>query len=194
LCPGAIDWNMLAAVHEKRGAGLSVDAAADDVRSLAVVDLERVYRQQRPGLLRVAGRLVGAAEAETVIQEVFVELLRNAGLRARFVGGSLSAWLKEIARRKALEHLRRHGREIPAETEERATAVHPEPHLLARQLVERFMAAHVPEPQRRFFYLRFLEHRTQVESAAALGLPRSTVEGWEHKLAIALRRFILEAG
>jgi RNA polymerase sigma factor (sigma-70 family) len=185
---------MLATIHERGGARLSVDAATDDVRSLAVVDLERVYRQQRAGLLRVASRLVGMAEAETVIQEVFVELLRNAELRARFVGGSLSAWLKEIARRKALEHLRRHGREIPTEAEESATAVHPEPHLLARQLVERFLAAHVPEAQRRFFCLRFLEHRTQVESAAALGLARSTVEGWEHKLAAALRRFILEAG
>ena len=183
---------MLAVAHEKEGARLSVGTATDDVRALAVVDLERVYRQQRAGLLRVAGRLVGFGEAETVIQEVFVELLRNADLRGRFVGGSLSAWLGEITRRKALEHLRRHGREIPSAAEERAPAVHTEPRLLARQLVERFLASHVPEPQRRFFLLRFLEHRTQVEAATVLGMPRSTLEGWEHKLAAALRRFILE--
>jgi RNA polymerase sigma factor (sigma-70 family) len=184
---------MLAYAHEPTGARLSVTAATDELRALAVVDLERVYRQERAGLLRVARRMVGLTEAESVIQEVFVELLRNAELRGRFAGGSLSAWLGEITRRKSFEYLRRHGREIPAETEDRTAAVHTEPHLVARQLVERYLSAHVPEAQRRFFLLRFLEHRTQVEAAAALGLPRSTLEGWEHKLAAALRRFILEA-
>jgi RNA polymerase sigma factor (sigma-70 family) len=182
--------SMLAQAHE-RGARLSLDAAG--ARPVAPLDLESAYRQQRPALLRVARRLVGVAEAESVIQEVFVELLRNAGLRGRFVGGSLAAWLGEITRRKGLEHLRRHGREIPADTEERGQAVHTEPHLLARQLVERFLGTQVPEGQRRFFVLRFLEHRTQVEAAGVLGLPRSTLEGWEHKLADRLRRFILEA-
>jgi RNA polymerase sigma factor (sigma-70 family) len=168
-------------------------AISGEIRALALADLERVYRAQRETLLRVANRLVGAVEAESVIQEVFVELLRNAELRGRFAGGSLSAWLAEITRRKAFEYLRRHGREIPSEAAEGAGAVSPEPHLVARQMVERFLAAHVPEAQRRFFMLRFLEHRTQVEAAAALGLPRSTLEGWEHRLARALRRFILEA-
>jgi RNA polymerase sigma-70 factor (ECF subfamily) len=160
--------------------------------SLTLVDLERVYRTHRQLLLRAASRVVGMAEAESVIQEVFVELLRNADLRARFTGGSLPAWLSEITRRKGLEYLRRHGREIPSEAAELPGSVSPEPHLLARQLVERFMAAHVPEPQRSFFMLRFLEKRTQVEAAAAVGLPRSTVEGWEHRLSRALRKFILE--
>jgi RNA polymerase sigma-70 factor (ECF subfamily) len=169
-------------------------ATKGEIRSLGLVDMERVYRTHRDTLLRVAYRLVGLGEAESVIQEVFVELLRNADLRGRFVGGSLVAWLSEITRRKSLEYLRRHGREIPTETTEQAGGVSPEPHLVARQLVERFVAGHVPESQRRFFMLRFVEHRTQMEAAAALGLPRSTVEGWEHRLAKALRRFILEAG
>jgi RNA polymerase sigma-70 factor (ECF subfamily) len=155
-------------------------------------DLAEIYRQHRADLLRVARRLVGLVEAESVIQEVFVELLRNPQLRERFLGGSLRAWLREITRRKGLEYLRRHGREIPIEANDDCTAVHPEPHLVARQLVERFLGVHVPPAQRNFFLLRFLEHRTQVEAAAALGLPRSTLEGWEHKLAAALRRFILE--
>jgi RNA polymerase sigma factor (sigma-70 family) len=159
---------------------------------LLASDLAEIYRQHRPDLLRVARRLVGLVEAESVIQEVFVELLRNQQLRARFLGGSLRAWLREITRRKGLEYLRRNGREVPLETDDDLAAVHPEPHLLARQLVERFLGDHVPPTQRHFFVLRFLEHRTQVEAATALGLPRSTLEGWEHKLAAALRRFILE--
>jgi RNA polymerase sigma-70 factor (ECF subfamily) len=163
----------------------------DDAGPLAAEDLAGVYRRHRTGLLNVARRLVGLVEAESVIQEVFVELLRNAELRRRFGGGSLQAWLGEITRRKALEYLRRHGREIPGDARTDA-AVHTEPHLVARQLVERFLETHVAVGQRDFFVLRFLEHRTQVEAAAALGLPRSTLEGWEHRLAVALRRFILE--
>jgi RNA polymerase sigma factor (sigma-70 family) len=184
---------MLACAPNREGeTRLPATAVTADLRAVGVADLERVYRAHRAPLLGVARRLVGAAEAESVIQEVFVELLRNAELRGRFSGGSLDAWLGEITRRKALEYLRRQGREVPA-AEEPASAVHPEPSLVARQLVERFLDCRVPGPQRQFFLLRFLEHRTQVEAAAALGLPRSTLEGWEHKLSAALRRFILEA-
>jgi DNA-directed RNA polymerase specialized sigma24 family protein len=63
--------------------------------------------------------------------------------------------------------------------------------MLARQMVVRFFDAHVAEEQRRFFVLRFIERRTQMEVAAELGVPRSTLEGWEHRLADQLRRFIL---
>ena len=38
-----------------------------------------------------------------------------------------------------------------------------------------------------------LDGRTQVEVAAALGIPRSTLEGWEHRLAERLRRFVWES-
>jgi RNA polymerase sigma factor (sigma-70 family) len=161
--------------------------------TVTAAELPRLYREHRQTLLQAARRLLGPAEAESVLQEVFVELLRNPALRARFSGGSMAAWLGEITRRKALEHLRRHGREIPGEAavEGHASA---EGRLQARNLIERFLARHVPEPQRRFFLLRFLERKTQVEAAAALGLPRSTLEGWEHRLGEALRRFIVEEG
>ena len=177
----------------KREMRLQEDPAiTGQIGAIGLVDLERVYRAHRDALLRVAGRLVGRPEAESVIQEVFVELLRNADLRGRFVGGSLGSWLGEITRLKSLEYLRRHGREIPTERAEATGSISPEPHLVARQLVGRFLEARVPEAQRQFFVLRFVEHRTQVETAAALGMPRSTLAGWEHRLAKALRTFILE--
>ena len=59
---------------------------------------------------------------------------------------------------------------------------------------QRFVAAEVPEKQRPFFGLRFLERCTQVEIAERLGIPRSTLEGWEHALVDKLRTFILERG
>ena len=154
--------------------------------------LEEVYRSNARRMLATAGRVVGPVEAEAVVQDVFVEIIRNAELRRRFAGGQLGAWLAEIARRKGLEHRRRTGWTMQRNTATAAESLWPEPALVARDLVERFVEREVPEPQRRFFALRFLERWTQVEVAAALGLPRSTVEGWEQRFGARLRRFILE--
>jgi RNA polymerase sigma factor (sigma-70 family) len=178
------------AVRETSGS-VSADAEVEAFWAGQVARLERIYREHRRSLERVATRYVGAAEAESVLQDVFVEVIRSAEMRRRFTGGSLGAWLAEVTRRKALEHLRRTRRPIPAEAEQPASTT-AEPVLLARDLVQRFVAAHVPSEQHRFFMLRFLERRTQVEVAGELGIPRSTLEGWEHRLAERLRRFVLE--
>jgi RNA polymerase sigma-70 factor (ECF subfamily) len=174
-------------------APLSAPEAAKpaDTEALSLADLEGVYRAHWRRLHAIARRIAGPVDADAVIQEVFLALLRD-DLRARFVGGDLGAWLSEITRRKSLQHLERRGREQPAEAIERAGAS-PEEDLAARELVRRFLERQVPEAQRRFFELRFLERRTQVETAALLNMPRSTLEGWEHKLSRALRAFVLEA-
>jgi RNA polymerase sigma factor (sigma-70 family) len=160
---------------------------------LSLEDLGRVYQAHWRRLHGIARRMVGPVEADAVIQEVFVALLRDE-TRARFLGGDLAAWLAELTRRKALQQLerfKREGREAPGQPGE-ADGRSPEEDLAARDLVRRFLTSQVPEPQRRFFQLRFLERRTQVEVAAELGIPRSTLEGWEHRLSRALRAFVLE--
>jgi RNA polymerase sigma factor (sigma-70 family) len=174
-------------------ASVSVPAAPKpvDAEVLSLADLEGVYRQHWRRLHAIARRIAGPVDADAVIQEVFLALLRDE-LRARFVGGDLGAWLGEITRRKALQQLERRGREQPSESIDRA-GDSPEDDLVARELVRRFLDRHVPEAQRSFFELRFLQRRTQVETAAALNVPRSTLEGWEHKLSRALRAFVLEA-
>lgn len=156
--------------------------------------VEAIYRKHARRLLGAARLIVGAAEAESVVHEVFVELIRNEELRRRFTGGSLGAWLAAIARHKSLEHLRRTGR-APISGEVPAGGAHtsPEPQLEARNLLMRFLKVGVPEEQAEFFRRRFLDGRTQVEVAAALGIPRSTLEGWEHRLAERLRRFVWES-
>ena len=68
----------------------------------------------------------------------------------------------------------------------------PEPRLEARDLLLRFLKTGVPAAQVEFFRRRFLDGQTQVQVAAALGVPRSTLEGWEHRLAERLRRFVWE--
>jgi RNA polymerase sigma factor (sigma-70 family) len=157
--------------------------------------VRHVYLQHGAGLLRDLRRHIGPAEAESVVHDVFVELLRNHDLRARFTGGSLFAWLRQIARLKAFEHLRRVRRDVPSELPdlpERPAS--PEPEIEARDVLTRFLNTVVPSKQRDFFALRFLHKHTQVEVSAQLGIARSTLEGWEHGLLEKLRDFVLEEG
>jgi RNA polymerase sigma factor (sigma-70 family) len=152
--------------------------------------VHRIYITHGPALLRQLRRYAGPAEAESVVHDLFVELLKNRELRQRFKGGQMLAWLREIGRLKALEHLRKAGRQVPQEMPE--VGISPERDVEARDLVSRFLAGFVPVTQQRFFGLRFLERRTQVEIAACLGIPRSTLEGWEHSLIRKLRAFVTE--
>ena len=171
-------------------ADATLDLAAFHKGEEAVI--KHVYVTQASRLLREARRHTGPAEAESVVHDVFVELLRNRDLRGRFTGGALGAWLRQITRLKALEHLRRTGRQIPDQTVEPSAS--PEDGLEAREVLTRFLETSVPSGQRAFFGLRFLERRTQVEIAAQLGIARSTLEGWEHRLTAKLRSFVLEEG
>jgi RNA polymerase sigma factor (sigma-70 family) len=149
-----------------------------------------IYVAHGGALLRAVRAQAGPAEAEAIVHDVFVELLRNADLRARFSGGALRAWLRQIAHLKTLEHLRRARRQIPSEVPEGASS--PEGDLEARDVLARFVTVAVPERQRTFFGLRFLERLTQSETAARLGIARSTLEGWEHTILEKLRTFVLE--
>jgi RNA polymerase sigma factor (sigma-70 family) len=152
--------------------------------------IQKVYIAHAATLLSDTRRHTGPAEAEAVVHDVFLELLRNPRLRAQFTGGTLRAWLRRIARLKAMEHARRARR--PTSTELAEPAMSNEAALEARDVVARFVAASVPEEQKPFFGMRFLNRQTQVEIAAHLGIPRSTLEGWEHRLIEKLRAFVLD--
>jgi RNA polymerase sigma factor (sigma-70 family) len=174
------------AIEAKRAIGIDVEAFHAGHENV----IRAIYVEHGGTLLRETQRYAGKAEAESVVHDVFVELLRNRALRTQFVGGALAAWLRQIARLKALEYLRRVRRQPPP-------WLGPEAHsgegtLEARDVLTRFLAAEVPEAQRQFFGMRFLARQTQVEIAAHLGIPRSTLEGWEHRLVEKLRAFVVE--
>jgi len=157
--------------------------------------IESIYREHARRLLQAARPIVGAAEAESVVQEVFVELIRNEELRRRFAGGSIAGWLTAIARFKALDHRKRAGRPtLEDDGSEDGAPPSPEPRLEARDLLERFLRAEVVSGvEAEFFRGRFVDSRTQAELALVLGVPRSTLEGWEHRLCERFRRFAWEA-
>jgi RNA polymerase sigma factor (sigma-70 family) len=68
--------------------------------------LEALYRSFAAPVYTLARRLCGsAAEAEDVVQETFLEVLRSIG---RFRGeGSFAGWVRKVAASKALMRLRR---------------------------------------------------------------------------------------
>jgi RNA polymerase sigma factor (sigma-70 family) len=175
------------ATEANRGNGIDLEAFHAGQEAV----IRAIYVEHGAALLRATCRYAGRAEAESVVHDVFVELLRNRALRAQFVGGALAAWLRQIARLKGLEHLRRARRQPPPDLGPQTTHSG-EASLEARDVLVRFLAAEVPEAQRQFFGMRFLARQTQVEIAAQLGIPRSTLEGWEHRLTDKLRAFIVE--
>ena len=127
------------------------------------------------------------ADAEDVVQEVFVQVWRQAGSfdPGR---GSLQAWLCMIARSRALDRLRRRSarREDP-EDEAPAPGDSPTPeHTLA---VRKALLA-LPEEQRRALELAYYEGLTQSEIAQRLGHPLGTVKTRIRSAMIRLREVL----
>jgi RNA polymerase sigma factor (sigma-70 family) len=152
--------------------------------------LEQIYRESFEAVRRAAGRVLREpADRDGVVQQVFTEVVSSRTLRATFRGGDLSSWLSAIARHKAIDFARR---------ERRLTdlSVIPEPSVTAgplddfRHELERF-ASRLPEDRRRVLQLRFVAGMTQVEAAAELGMPRSTLEDWERQIKRALEEYLL---
>jgi RNA polymerase sigma-70 factor (ECF subfamily) len=70
--------------------------------------LQECYRTMGPMVLAFIRRLIGATDAEDVLQQVFLEVWRS---RERFDPTQrLEAWLLDIARKRSIDHLRRQSR------------------------------------------------------------------------------------
>jgi RNA polymerase sigma-70 factor (ECF subfamily) len=139
--------------------------------------VEDVYEALGPRVLSYLRRRVPYDEAEDVLQRVFFEVWRS---RDRFdPGRSLEAWVFAIARRRAIDHLRRpHHVTVPielvrdlADTDGRATA----DSLAWAGEVHRGLDR-LPAEQRQVLQLAYFGGRTQVEIADQLGLPLGTVK------------------
>lgn len=70
----------------------------------------QVYAAIQPGLLRYLTAMVGPADAEDVAAEAWTQVIRDLG---RFRGGAdgFRGWVTRIARNRALDLLRRSGRQ-----------------------------------------------------------------------------------
>jgi RNA polymerase sigma-70 factor, ECF subfamily len=159
--------------------------------------LEETYRHYVRPVVDEASRLLRSADAETVAHEVFYRVLTDGRMRESFHGGNLGAWLRIVARRAAIDLLRKRRREdgpvdddmltnYPSDT----TREHEERD--AKVLVERFRAEVLPEKYRALFEVRFLGQLAQREAADKLGMSRSTLAYQEERVRELLKAFLLE--
>ena len=157
--------------------------------------LDEVYRAHVDAVHRSAGGVLGGADLETVVHEVFFKVMTNAVLREGFQGGDLAAWLVVIARNHAIDYVRRRNREEPAGLDvlgahdvlPTASAARAE----AALLIQQFCAEVLPSKWRPVFEARFVEHLTQTEAAAALRMRRTTLVYQELRIRRLLNGFLL---
>jgi RNA polymerase sigma factor (sigma-70 family) len=155
--------------------------------------LEQVYRDTFAAVRRATGRVLQEpGDRDAIVQQVFVDLVSLRKLRAAYRGGDLAAWLCSIARHRALDFARRERRLVELPAEEPAP-VEDEPLADFRQELERF-ARGLSEDRRRLLHLRFVLGMTQVEAAAELGMPRSTLEDWERDIKRRLEAYLAADG
>ncbi len=159
--------------------------------------LESSYRRHVSAVVDEAAKLLRSADAETVAHEVFYRLLTEARMRASFDGSNLGAWLRVVARRAAIDLLRKRRHEEPPVDDEALAGVPPDPtrddeERDAKRLIERFRAEVLPEKYRRLFEVRFLEQLAQREAAEKLGISRSTLAYQDERVRELLKAFLLD--
>jgi RNA polymerase sigma-70 factor (ECF subfamily) len=147
--------------------------------------LGELYDRHAPGLLALARRiLAGSADAEEVLQEVFLHVWNNTG-RYDAARSSVSTWLVLITRSRAIDRLR--SRKVVERVHETAhledpAADHASPEGLEsvffrerRQRVKSELDKLPPE-QRQVLEMAFYKGLSQTEIADRAGLPLGTVK------------------
>jgi len=146
-------------------------------------------------LVRYARRLLGDADlAADAVQHAFVQLCGESRATA---GENPAAWLFRVCRNRALDHLRRAGRERPLVDMESesispmaacATAGDPAPAVERRELADRIRALlrELPPPQREAIDL-WCEGFTAREIATITGRTEGHVRVLTHRGLAALR-------
>ena len=169
------------------------DAWLEDFHEGRRTTMADVYHDHFATVEAAVGCVLGGADKETVIHEVFFRLIDSADQRRQFRGGSFGAWIATVARNRAIDHARRRDREVPmsaAVLPDRADAAHGDEAACERVLIERFRCG-LPENWRRVFDLCFLGQVPQREAATALGLARTTLAYQHHQIRVRLRKFLV---
>jgi RNA polymerase sigma-70 factor (ECF subfamily) len=150
--------------------------------------LEALYdRYGRPVYALVLRIAQQPASAEEIVQDVFLQLWRNAG-RYQATRGPLSPWLFTVARNRALDFLRlkqekQRRREDSAEADLDVAAVQGvdmEETIDQSRRAEQVRAVinGLPDRQRRAIELAFFDGMSHSEISASLGEPLGTVKSW----------------
>jgi RNA polymerase sigma-70 factor (ECF subfamily) len=176
-----------------------VTSDAELIRLIAQRDPEAVallYDRFAPVLFGLSLRILrDTRDAEDVLQEVFIQVFRDAP-RYEPDRASPRTWLLTIARSRALDRLRslraawRHvaAGEEP-ETAAAAASSVPQEHVLLARHVETQLAK-LSEKERVVLRLAYFDGYTQEEIAAKLGEPLGTVKSRTRAALTKLRAFL----
>ncbi len=154
--------------------------------------LRRVYELQAPRLKGLALRITGsAALAEDVLHDVFLRVWQES---EKFdpARGTARAWLTTLTRFRAMEVVRRSGRELPTSVLPESEDESPDAlalaigHAQGRALAECLDA--LPRRGRDAVTLAFVRGLTHVEIAAAYNMPLGTLKSLIRRSLRDLRR------
>jgi RNA polymerase sigma factor (sigma-70 family) len=139
--------------------------------------LEECYRTLGPLVISYLSRYVPHADIQDVMQRVFYEVWR---VHERYDPRlSLRGWVLGIARKRAIDHLRKR-RDVVVPMESMREIVGDDGREVAERLVwadeVRTALDQLPEPQRKVIELAYFEQYTQSEIAVALEIPLGTVK------------------
>lgn len=152
-------------------------------------DLESIFREHAEMMYRVAYRICGsAAEAEDVVQDVFVGLPDSLpGFEGR---GSLAAWLRKVTARRTLQRARRWSRRSERSIEARDCVVEGGGDAaLVRDRIEEALAK-LPTKLRSVFLLKEAEGYSHDEIAEMLRIRPGTSEVRLHRAKKQLRELL----
>jgi RNA polymerase sigma-70 factor (ECF subfamily) len=157
--------------------------------------LEGCYRTHFQRVDLSVGKVLRGADKETVVQELFLQLLSNGELRRSFSGGAFAAWIATLARNRAIDFWRRYRRERGLEEAPDDTACPDAAAAIeARMLVAQFVRDELPAKWRGVFETRFLAELDQRSAARRLGISRTTLAYREIQVRRLLKRFLFRRG
>jgi RNA polymerase sigma-70 factor, ECF subfamily len=146
-----------------------------------------IVERYGPRLRYFVRKLLGAADAEDVLQDVWLDVYRGLGRLAD--AGALPAWLYRVARDRAYRVLRRRrGASVPLDVNGLVDDS-AEPEFSAEDAARIHDALRDLEPEHReVLILRFLEEMNYEDIARVVGCPVGTVRSRLHYGKRALRR------
>jgi RNA polymerase sigma-70 factor (ECF subfamily) len=138
------------------------------------VALDQLFRRYSSSVFRRAGAILGDGEAaQDVTQEVFLRAVRaHAELQA---ADSPLAWLYRVTTNLCLSRLRDVARRQRILDSSAPDAVPAAEHPLDSVLTVRTLMRQVPETLQEIAVYYFVDHLSQDEIAALVGMPRRTV-------------------
>jgi RNA polymerase sigma-70 factor (ECF subfamily) len=181
-----LDGSLAPFVTTDSGAGLAFRARLARVQANDMTALGELFAEYGGMVYRAALRLTGSrADAEDVTQELFVRL---SGAARGFTGtaANFPGWLRRVAVRQALMHLRggRRRREVSVESVSALTM--PADGALERLTIEAALAR-LSDDQRTVFLLKEVEGYDHAEIAELLGISTANSEVRLHRARRQLR-------